>query len=147
MSLSDQPVDSVRERVTNLLNRIEHGHFGKNDVESLAPELRAALQLPDMAPHQRDRLRATLDELRFSAGLHRTETDVMFVNNLIDWLDAYGVHLAEKSDRQAKALETTEKNQRWYSREVDRLRDKVGMLETQRAAVRDFFSGKDDVDE
>jgi hypothetical protein len=137
--MSDVPVDSLRQRVTRLIDLIETGTFGKSDVESLAPELRAALGLPDFAVHQQERLGNLLDDLRYSGGLHRSRSHVMFANDLADWLESYRGKLASALDRQQARLARVEKSLMDIKTETRFMRAKRDELLDQRSAIRTFL--------
>lgn len=136
----DEPVDSLRQRIDRLRNQIEFDKFGNDPhVLDLHRELKAALQLPDFAAHQQTRLAGLLDDLRFSGGLHRNRSHVMFTNDLADWLEGYRNVLADVTDKQSAGLARIEAQLQDIRTAAGFLKDERDELLAQRTAVRAFF--------
>jgi hypothetical protein len=147
-NLNDVPQDSLRERVERTIDLISSGTYGVGALTTtLADELRAALELPDFSVGQQQAISSAVDGLRYSGSLHRPKMVAQKTHELVNWLMDYSRVLADGVERAEKALLTSEKNMRFYSRESDRYRMRWERLMKERSAVRNFFAGKDDTDD
>jgi hypothetical protein len=142
-NVHDVPLDSLRQRIERLIDLIETGTYGKSDVESLAPELRAALQLPDLSADQQVQASHVLGSLRYSGGLNRPKVTVVFVSDMLGWLTEFGTHLAESVDRANRSLERAQESRDHYRDRADQLLDQRNALQAAQDAVRAFFGVKD----